>query len=51
VAANVIVFVAWIVFPATHVTPHVIFNSWIACLLAFFITAAIDRRKIRVGPG
>lgn len=50
IAVNMIVFAAWMVFPATHVTPHVIFNSWIACLVAFFITAAIDNRKIGVGP-
>jgi SSS family solute:Na+ symporter len=50
VAVNVIVFVAWMALPATRVTPHVIFNSWIACLVAFFIITAIDKRKIGVGP-
>jgi SSS family solute:Na+ symporter len=50
VAVNVIVFVAWMALPITRVTPHVIFNSWIACLVAFFIIVAIDKRKIGVGP-
>ncbi len=49
VAVNVIVFVAWMVLPVTRVTPHVIFNSWIACLIAFFITAIIDKRKTIIG--
>jgi SSS family solute:Na+ symporter len=50
-AANIAVFVAWMAIPATHITPHVIFNSWIACLVVFFIVAAIDNRRIRIGVG
>lgn len=45
-AANVLVIIAWISFPSTRLTPHAIFNSWIACLAVFFIVAAIDKRKI-----
>lgn len=51
IAVNMIVFAAWMAFPATHVTPHVIFNSWIACLLTFFITTILDKRKIGVKIG
>jgi SSS family solute:Na+ symporter len=43
---NVIVIIAWITFPATRVTPHAIFSSWIACLFIFFIVAAIDKQRI-----
>ena len=47
-AINVIVIVAWVLFPATHVTPHAIFSSWIACLLVFFTVAAFDKRTITI---
>lgn len=49
-AVNVLVILAWIAFPATHITPHAIFNSWLACLVVFFIVMAIDKRKISVRP-
>jgi SSS family solute:Na+ symporter len=45
---NVVVIVAWVMFPSTHVTPHAIFSSWIACLCVFFIVAIFDKRKIAV---
>jgi SSS family solute:Na+ symporter len=47
---NVVVILAWIALPATHITPHAIFNSWIASLLVFFVVAAIDKRKIMLSP-
>jgi len=49
--ANMAIFAAWMAFPVTHITPHVIFNSWIACLVTFFIVTAIDKRKIKIGAG
>jgi SSS family solute:Na+ symporter len=45
-AANVLVVAAWIIVPASRVTPHAIFSSWIACLVVFFIVAAVDKRRI-----
>jgi SSS family solute:Na+ symporter len=46
--ANVIVILAWVIFPSTHVTPHAIFSSWIACLIVFFLVAVLDKRRIEV---
>jgi SSS family solute:Na+ symporter len=50
-AVNVMVVVAWVLLPATHVTPHAIFSSWIACLIVFFIVFSLDKRKINIGAG
>ena len=47
-AVNIAVVVAWIFLPVTHITPHAIFSSWIACLLVFFLVAVIDKRKIKI---
>jgi SSS family solute:Na+ symporter len=48
-AVNIVVVVAWIFLPVTHITPHAIFSSWIACLLVFFLVAGFDNRKIKIG--
>ncbi len=45
--ANAIVVLGWILLPATRITPHVIFNCWIASATVFFAVAAIDRRRIK----
>ncbi len=48
---NAIVVLAWIFLPASHLTPHAIFNSYIACIIVFFGVAAADKHKIRFPGG
>lgn len=49
-AVNVLVTLAWVLLPVTRITPHAIFNCWIACLIVFFVVAAVDKRRILVSP-